>query len=222
MVQQDQNQLKLKQIKYNIMKILRITFAALLMFGFTNVHAQKIKVTKGDLSFLKGQTSVLLEFDYSSMAVGKFDKEEDYVNKKVAEMNDKKPGSGDEWHEKWVADRDGRFHPKFEELCNKYTSKANCNFDQTNINAKYTAIVKVTFTEPGFNVGVVRKDASIDLEISFVETANHDNVLAVMTMTKVPGRDAMGNDYDTGYRISEAYAKAGKEFGAYLVKKAFK
>jgi len=62
----------------------------------------------------------------------------------------------------------------------------------------------------------------INLEISFVETANHDNVLAIMTMTNVPGRDAMGNDYDTGYRISEAYAKGGKEFGAYLAKKALK
>jgi hypothetical protein len=41
-------------------------------------------------------------------------------------------------------------------------------------------------------------------------------------MTGVPGRGAMGNDYDTGFRIQEAYAKCGKETGAFLAKKAFK
>lgn len=204
------------------MKILKTVFVAFIVVIATNVQAQKIKVVKGDLDFLKGQSELLVEYDYSNMSVGKFEREEDYVAKKVAEYNEKEPGKGDEWAESWVADREGRFHPKFEELANKYLAKANCNIDQTNINAKYVAIVKVTFTEPGFNVGVMRKDAMIDLEIVFAETENRDNVLAVMTMEKVPGRDAMGNDYDTGYRISEAYAKGGKEFGAYLVKKAFK
>ncbi|PLX10571.1 MAG: hypothetical protein C0597_16510 [Marinilabiliales bacterium] len=204
------------------MKILKTVLVALIVTAAITVQAQKIKVTKGDLGFLKGQTELLLEYDYSNMAVGKFDNEQDYIAKKVAEYNEKEAGKGDEWAENWVADREGRFHPKFEELANRYTGKVSCNLDQTNVNAKYTAIIKVTFTEPGFNVGVVRKDAMINLEISFVETANPDDVLAIMTMTNVPGRDAMGNDYDTGYRISEAYAKGGKEFGAYLVKKAFK
>jgi hypothetical protein len=204
------------------MKILKTVLVALIVVVATNVQAQKIKVTQGDLGFLKGQSELLVEYDYSNMAVGKFEREEDYVAKKVAEYNEKEPGKGDEWAENWVADREGRFHPKFEELANKYLAKANCNLDQTNINAKYVAIVKVKFTEPGFNVGVMRKDAMIDLEIVFAETANRDNVLAVMSITKIPGRTAMGGDYDTGLRISEAYAKGGKEFGAYLVKKGFK
>lgn len=204
------------------MKILKTVLVALIVVVATNVQAQKIKVVKGDLDFLKGQTELLVEYDYSNMAVGKFEREEDYIAKKVAEYNEKEPGNGDQWKENWIADRESRFHPKFEELANKYLEKANCNLDQTNINAKYVVIVKVTFTEPGFNVGVVRKDAMINLEIVFAETANRDNVLSVMSITKIPGRTAMGGDYDTGLRISEAYAKGGKEFGAYLVKKAFK
>ncbi len=62
----------------------------------------------------------------------------------------------------------------------------------------------------------------INVEVIFVETANPDNQIAVIEMTNVPGRGAMGNDYDTGYRISEAYAKCGKSLGALLVKKGFK
>jgi len=204
------------------MKLVKTLFIALLAMSTTAIQAQKIKVTKGDLSFLKGQIEVLLEYDYSDMAVGKFDKEEDYTAKKVAEYNEKNAGTGDEWKEKWEADREGRFHPKFEELLNNYTEKkANCNFDQTNIKAKYTLIVKTTFTEPGFNIGIVKKDAMINLELKFVETENTENVLAVMTMEKIPGR-GMGNDYDSGYRIQEAYAKGGKALAGYLLKKAFK
>jgi len=194
----------------------------MLILGVTAVQAQKIKITNGDLSFLKGQTSVLIEYDYSNMAVGKFDREEDYVNKKVSEYNEKEPGRGDQWKESWEGDRASRFEPKFEELMNKYTSKAGCSFDQTNINAQYTMVVKTVFTEPGFNVGVMRKDAMINLVIQFVEKANPDNVIAEMTIDNVPGRTAMGNDYDTGLRLSEAYAMAGKALGSYLVKKAFK
>jgi hypothetical protein len=204
------------------MKIVKMILVSLIVLGVTSVQAQKIKVTEGDLTFLKGQTQVLVEYDYSQLAVGKFDKEEDYVAKKVSEYNAKNAGTGDEWKVKWEADREGRYHPKFEELLNSYTSKANCSFDQTNINAPYTMILKTTFTEPGWNIGISRMDASINVEIIFVETANRDNRLAVITMTGVPGRGAMGNDYDTGFRIQEAYAKCGKETGAFLVKKAFK
>ncbi len=203
------------------MKILKTILAALLVLSVTAIQAQKIKVTNGDLSFLKGQSEVLLEYDYSEMAVGKFDKEEDYVTKKVAEYNEMEAGKGDTWKDNWEADREGRYHPKFEELLNNYTSKANCNFDQTNSDALYTLILKTTFTEPGFNIGIVKKDAMIHAEIIFVETANTENVLAVISMTNIPGR-GMGNDYDAGYRIQESYAKCGKSLGAFLVKKAFK
>ncbi len=203
------------------MKILKTIVAALLVLSVTAIQAQKIKVTNGDLSFLTGQATILLEYDYSEMTVGKFDKEEDYVNKKVAEYNEAEAGRGDTWKDNWEADREGRYHPKFEELLNNYTKKANCNFDQTNSDALYTLILKTTFTEPGFNIGIVKKDAMINVEVIFVETANNENVLAVISMTNIPGR-GMGNDYDAGYRIQESYAKCGKSLGAFLVKKAFK
>jgi len=204
------------------MKIMKIVLLALIVLGALNTQAQKIKVVDGNLDFLKGQKEIMLEYDYNDMAVGKFDKEEDYVAKKVAEYNEKDPGSGDEWAESWVADRKGRFEPKFEELLKSYTEKADIEFDQSLTDAKYTMILKTTFTEPGFNIGIVRKDAEINVEVIFVETANPENKLAVIEMTRVPGRGALGNDYDTGFRIQEAYAKAGKELGSYLYKKALK
>jgi hypothetical protein len=204
------------------MKILKTVLVALVLLSVTAIQAQKIKVTEGDLSFLKGQTQILLEYDYSEMGVGKFDKEADYIAKKVPEYNEAEAGKGDQWAKNWVNDREARFQPKFEELLSNYTAKAKCNFATTNNDAKYTLILKTTFTEPGFNIGIMRKDAMINVEVIFVETANKDNKVAVMTMTNCPGSTFGGYDFDTGLRIAEAYAKCGKSLGAYLYKKAFK
>jgi hypothetical protein len=38
----------------------------------------------------------------------------------------------------------------------------------------------------------------------------------------VPGRGAFGGDFDTEYRIGEAYAKCGKELAEIIYKKGLK
>ena len=182
--------------------------------------AQKIKVTSGDLDFLKGQNTLNVEYTYDNMAVGKFDTEDEYVEKKVTELNDKEAGKGDEWHKNWLKDREERYKPKFEELMNKGLEDNNLKVGDYP-DAEYTMIVATTFTEPGFNVGVVRKSASVDYEISFVKTGT-EAAIAEMTLTGSPGSGGMGYDFDSGFRIQESYAKAGKELAAYRRKKVLK
>ena len=79
--------------------------------------------------------------------------------------------------------------------------------------------VVTTFIEPGYNVGVSRKNAPIDLEITIFEIDKPDNILATFTVLKSPGKMIFGTDFDTESRIAEAYAKAAKEFGQMLIKK---
>jgi len=55
-----------------------------------------------------------------------------------------------------------------------------------------------------------------------VKTDDPSNVITLIGMEKVPGRGAMGGDFDTEYRIGEAYAKTGKELSTYIWKKALK
>lgn len=172
--------------------------------------AQKIKLKEGSLDVLKNETSINIEFTYDNMAVGKFDKEADYVNKKKTEYNAKEAGRGDRWEKAWIDDRKNRFEPNFIELFTKHSELADSK------KAKYTLIFHTTFTEPGFNVYVTRKNASIDAEVLIVETANKSNVIAKLTLDNAPGRTFMGNDWDTGERISESYAKAGKSLGKYI------
>ena len=44
--------------------------------------------------------------------------------------------------------------------------------------------------------------------------------LAVLELKGMPGSQAFGMDFDTGTRISESYAKAGKELAKYFEKSA--
>lgn len=170
-----------------------------------STYAQRIKVTEGKLDVLEGQKEINIEYSYEGMKVGKFDKEEEYVKSRTAELNKKEPGRGDQWAKAWVADRKQRFEPKFDELFSKTSGM------QLDKNAKYTIIFNTVFTEPGFNVVVHRKNAYIDGEVTIVETADRNKVVAKATIDNSPGNSFWGNDYDTGERISEAYAKAGKE-----------
>lgn len=195
-----------------MIKLNRIAIVlALILFGST-LFAQKIKVESGDVKAMKGVTELKIEYDYSDMSVGKFEVEEDYINKRVAELNEEEAGTGDSWKVKWFEDRPERFEPKFEELFSKYASFITSGQD---VEADVVMKVHTTFTEPGWNAGVMRRSAFLNFEVTFTKAGEE---LAVITLEKCPGSDAMGFDFDTGYRISEGYAKAGKSLGKYLTK----
>ena len=202
------------------MKNKLFSFILVFLVGIVSVNAQKVQVKKGDFDALKGQTELNVEFKYET-SVGKFDKEADYLAEKVAEKNEDEAGAGDAWKAKWLADRTERFEPKFFELFNAYKKKTGLEANDYG-NAKYTLVFNTTHTEAGWNVGVMRKSAHINAELTLVETANPDKVLGQAIMEKVPGRDAFGYDFDSGYRLQEAYALTAKVFAKYLEKKVMK
>lgn len=194
--------------------ILHATTVLVLCLFVKTTQAQKVKLLDGDVSVLKGIEKLNIEYDYSDMGVGKFEDEADYVKKKKADYNEKEAGRGEEWEKAWIADRKNRFQPQFEELLDKYAP-----FTAGDVpTAKYTLIFKTKFTEPGFNVYVTRRNAEIDGEALIVETANKDNVIARLSVLNCQGRTFGGNDYDTGTRIQEAYAVAGKGLGKFFEK----
>lgn len=198
-----------------------ILIATLLIFVF-GANAQKIKLTDGNLKFLKGQKELSVKFVYSDdMKVGK-DSEQAYIDKKMKKADEDEPGNGAKWLESWKNDRPLNYEPKFIELFNDVLQEDGIVISQNNEAAMYLLIVNTVFIEPGYNVGVSRKNAYINLEVSIVENANNNTVLAKFTIDKSPGSMAFGADFDTGSRIAEAYAKAAKSFTKYLLKqKAF-
>ncbi|MGE5424075.1 MAG: hypothetical protein ACM3N9_01855 [Syntrophothermus sp.] len=202
------------------MKKLSFLLAGLFIMSAFTVSAQKL--TSGNFKMLKGEKVINLQYDYDNMAVGKFKKEQDYVTDGIADRNKKKAGSGDEWGKKWVSDRNERFEPRFETNLNDAIIKNDVMCKKDAKDAKYTLIVKTLFTEPGFNVGVMRQDAWIKMVVDVVETANPVTVLGSMEMKKLPSKNMFELDYDTGARIESCYDRAGDELGKFLNKYAFK
>ena len=176
--------------------------------------AQRIKLESGDLSPLKGETSINIQFTYLNMGVGKYANEAGYIEKKKTDYNSKEAGRGDAWAKQWVTDRSMSFEPKFLDLFTKYS------FISDNRKAKYTMIFNTNFTEPGFvGYGPIRENAKINGEATIVETADPSKIIAVISVEKSPGRSFTGFDYDTGTRLTEAYAAAGKALGKFIKNK---
>ncbi|MDX2362419.1 MAG: hypothetical protein QNK23_16545 [Crocinitomicaceae bacterium] len=185
----------------------------------TMSFGQKILTLEGDegFDFIVGQTTVNVEFDYSDYGVGDYDSEDDYVKKKVADGNKKEPGKGDKWKESWFGARERVYQPKFMKLINKGLEKKNITFVEGAEDADYTLIVKTTFIEPGYNIGISSRPSSVNFQYIFVDAEG--NVVAKLSQKGVPGSQAAGFDFDTSTRVSESYAKAGKMLAGHIYKK---
>jgi hypothetical protein len=194
------------------MKAKHLVLLCLAVLAGIPLSGQKIKVESGKIGTLEGVTKMKIEYDYSNLSVGKYDVEDEYIADKVADMNKDEAGTGDKWKEAWFNDRPERYEPKFEELFAEYAEGIEAGKE---MDAEVTMHVHTTFIEPGFNVGVARKPASINLEVTFLKGGEN---LVMISILGAPGSGAAGFDFDAGYRISEAYAKAAKELGKFLTK----
>lgn len=98
----------------------------------------------------------------------------------------------------------------------------NSSAKEGDADTKYTLLIKTKMIEPGFNVGIMRRPAKIDVVVELSSNGSPENKLAELTIYDIPGADVMGFDYDSGVRISEAYAKLGKALAKYIIKNTAK
>ena len=173
---------------------------------------------KANLSFLEGQTKFNIEYNYDNMMVADA-KEETYKKEKIAKFNEKQPGKGERWAEKWINARALTYEPMFEELISKYVFKANGGMiAKKQDGAKYTVYVKTVNTDPGWNAVVMKRNPKCVFEISIVEIATGD--VKAKGELKASGVLLGGSDwdFDPTNSIKECYAKAGKEVGKKIAK----
>lgn len=196
-----------------------ITLIAVVLISFTSI-AQKLKVDKGDLKNLKDIKVFALEFDYTDVKIPKFKNEEDFLKDKMDKREAKKAGDGERFKKSWFDDRPNRYHPKFIESFSKRFENDEVKVQESK--ADYMLKIHTTKIYPGYNVGIVRHNSEINTTLTIYETANPTNVLFKGRYIDVQGNGAMGYDFDSGYRISECYAKLAKIFAKALKKKAYK
>lgn len=194
-----------------------ITLIALL-FCTTLMFSQKVKVTEGSFKNLKGISAYNLEFDYTNVQIPKYDSEANFLKDKMEKRDEKEAGTGEKFKDSWFADREERYEPKFIESFNKrFDDEVKVGKD---IGADYTMKIHTTMMWAGYNVGVMRQNSKIEATVSVYKTDTPSEVIFSANYTKVEGSGAMGYDFDSGYRISEAYAKLAKSLASDIKKKA--
>lgn len=180
----------------------------IVLFITIGASAQKLRVEKGNLKNLKGIDTYHVVFDYTDVQIPKFKNEEAFLKDKMDKREEKKAGDGERFKNDWFNDRPDKYYPKFIESFNK-------RFDDNELSvsenaAEYTMKIHTTKIYPGYNVGIVRHNAEIDATVIIYETGNENNILFSGSYRDVQGSGAMGYDYNSGYRISECYAKLAK------------
>ncbi len=187
------------------------TIAAILFCSLTG-FAQEVDLTKGDLSILKGETSVNFEFTYEKMAVGDFSKEADYIKKRVEELNTKEPGTGDKWVIEWEEQKKNYFGDKF---MLGFFKTYEMKYDKS---AKYTLIFNTKAMEPGYSIGISKRNAGVDGTITLIETGKPEKKLAVLYVERKAETMWRGAAFDAKSRIGDAYFVDGLAVGKFFKK----
>lgn len=192
--------------------------AALTAFTFAPMGGKVIHKS-GKLLEFKTHKDMNFTVSYESMRLGDYNSEAEYTDKKVKDLNKKEKGKGDTWLEKWENAKAVVWPGRFEQLYNKILGEKlgyKIHFGDTSY--EYTLAVKVTFLEPGFNIGIMKRIAEASFSYTLLNEKGEE--LAELYCNNVPGADAMGMDFDTDKRVGESFAKAGKSLAAFIVKKA--
>ena len=189
-----------------------VAVIAAFLFIAAPASAQEVDLTRGDLSILKGETTINIEFTYDKLTVGDDGKEANYIKRKKDEANAKEPGSGDAWALKWHEDKTTKFEPKF------ILGFTNLSKMTVSKDAKYTIIFNTRALEPGYSIGVSKRNAGIDGTVTIVETANRDKKLVVLSVERPEENKFRGAAFDAGSRIADAYYLSGQKVGKFINK----
>lgn len=195
------------------MKIVSVfLFSTILLLVNSGLFAQQVDLAKGDLSILKGETSINIEFVYDKMKIDDYGKEENFIKIKKAEKDAKEPGGGEKWLKEWEDDKHNKFEARF---ILRFGENGKIAFNK---DSKYTLVFSTLYLEGGYSVGVAKKNAVIDAQAWIIETGKPDKKLAVFVIDRAPESMWRGAAFDSGDRISQAYMLAAKQLAIFIKK----
>lgn len=216
-----------------------------LVLNFNISHAQKIKFFEGIESFdyLKGETQINIEYDYSNLmfwdgvkksgvvlmleeeAGFKFTpdgpgiSEKEYLEKKAANPFG---NMGTVFIKNWEDSKQNLFPYKFELLLNKQIKKHGLTASRNLQNVKYTIVLKPVYIHPGYYRAIEKEHSYVSFQYWIVETNNKENVISKLYLYGAMGVEQKVQDELLGIKIQEPFAIAGKRLGKIIVKKGLK
>ncbi len=168
-----------------------------------------LEVIQGeDVSYLKGEDEVAVEFTYNGTKVGEQD-EEEFVQEKVEEKDD-----GEDWREEWHSNKENYYHSTFRSQLEDYFDDTETNIDLTEDkeDANYLIRVNVDRMETGFYGGVVSSPAVLDTRL-FIQKIGSDG--DPKTILKVEDATS-GEEMSSRERLKGAYRASAMHYGRWF------
>jgi hypothetical protein len=184
--------------------LLCATKATFAQFG--GIATPMCALQSGDIKVLNGVTKLNVTFSYEGLGVGAYRNEADYLDKKAKEYNEKE--KGDKFRASWEKAKTDKYPPHFMELFNKAGGKIGLIGKMNGTDADINLLVKTVFIEPGYNIGISKKPAFIDVEFIFTDKSGKE--LAKFFAKNAVGSQMSGFDFDTSSRVVESYGKVAK------------
>lgn len=199
---------------------------------------QKPKVLSGDPTSLKSITSWDVDVVVDNPEIHKIGDMKKFMDERVKKYNKdvvEEDNAGDKWKEQWLGNFDNRYNRKFCALLTKYKKKigANVSFKHKDENAKGKVIITVEWIYLGYINPFATQPSKVTSVISFQDKSGKE--LLKVRMVESPGmpgpytaqqqnQNAFFGDDAVGEmtRITESFAKCGKDLAGWLGKKAYK
>jgi len=215
--------------------ILRVLTLVTLLSVVTSVSAQKPKILSGSLANISSIESWDVDIEFNDPMIHKKGDYSKFLEERIKEMNEEEEEAGDEWKADWDKNISKKYETKFVFLMNKYLVKSKSGkveAKKENDEADGKIIVKTYWIYLG-NPIMAQQPSKVSSKIYFLDSDGKE--LLVVDMIESPGHPnrfsnpayamTAGFSFNTAgefLRLTESFAKCGKDLGDWLAKKAYK
>ena len=179
------------------------------------IGSPSVKIVSGDISLIKNEKIINIEFKFDNMKIDKFPTEQDYIKYYVNARNKKNPGSGEQWEQEWKINSREKCPNQFVDQINKEVLNRGLTFSPKDLTSNYKMIVRLISLSKLKGTGgfTGREQLTADIEVIIVDNKNPNNIIAKIMLTKINGKG-----YGLPKCMEDAFGNAGQDLGEYIIK----
>ncbi|WP_299437313.1 hypothetical protein [uncultured Aquimarina sp.] len=191
----------------------RKTIFFFLVFSSTISSAQRIKIDKKKLEFLKNETKVDVQLTFPKDMTFFRDlmSEQEFIAYMQERRNTKKSSKGAKWLESYKIAKQTTWQNDFLSSINNELKKySDLRFTNSDDETNYLLIIEGDWLYPGYGGGasVAREEAKLEVTLKFIKKSDPKTILYSTTTPKIIGNYAYG-EFGTILRTGECYKKLG-------------
>ncbi|WP_378176530.1 hypothetical protein [Aquimarina sp. SS2-1] len=187
-------------------------FFLFLVFISTISFAQRIKLDKKKLSFLKNETVIAVQLTFpEDLIIYSLHPEHEFIENMKKKYNEIESNKGEKWLETYERAKKETWRDAFIQGVSKRLKKySDLKFVTSNEDTNYTLIVEADWIYTGYggSASVGREEGKLETTLKFVKTSQPGSVIYSTQAPKVIGNYAYGEFGDIE-RIRECYDKLG-------------